>query len=101
VVEVNGSYGSNIKKCRIPTVDAIDVILRLGGCVALLYHWEEWVDKKGEHYLFIDHVKNGKYHVVNYSFVEKYKYITRRELKNMLVEFRGEESFPQLWYVNV
>ena len=102
----------------VPTFTAICDTIKKKRAVILLFHWQDAnastdkdanasTDKdanasSGEHYVMIESFEDKKFKVINYSFMDEIKYITRRELKTMLISHKNvefNEIYPKAWGV--
>ena len=96
---VNKECDINIKLIDVKIYNINNILKH--SSIILLYHWEIANDI-GEHYVLIEGMVDGKYKLINDSFDKNIEYITRNELKEMLLYYEyninGEKIvFPQAW----
>ena len=108
LIKINKICDVNIQSIA-PTFDTICDTIKQNGSVIVLFHWQDAnasTDKdtnassSGEHYALIESLSNYKFKVINYSFVDEIKYITRRELKTILISHKNvefNEVYPKAW----
>jgi ABC-type bacteriocin/lantibiotic exporter with double-glycine peptidase domain len=99
VKKINKYYKINIREIE-PTIKNIDDILLRNGYIIILFHWDNFVTS-GEHYAIIDYKQNHKYRIINYSFDEFTKYVTKREMKTLLIKDTNVTcgKCPSMWYI--
>lgn len=117
IIKINKICDVNIQPIA-PTMSAIGDAIKNNGSVIVLFHWQDAnastdkdanasTDKdtnasSGEHYTMIESFEDKKFKVINYSFNEEIKYVTRRGLKTMLISHKNEEFnevYPKVWGV--
>ena len=102
IQKVNSMININIKEIE-PTIQNISTTLDKHYSLIILFHWnDESNNTDGEHYAMIESKdENNKFKIINYSFDEHIKLMSRREIKTMLLPFKkNNEEYPKLWICN-